>query len=219
MNTKFLSSAIITLALVLSACSSLTIVSSSGQQPAPVEESGPVTGYQPVALDQVLAEVGGGSPIPIHAVVGLNLPSTFAQLGEIRLHRAGTTFYVRLIADVVQREDCISDSIPFRLEVPLNIVNLPEGPYEVNVNGTTASFDPRTDTDEGHGLAACTEYVAAPVVNDSVSYNGISFTIDPALDHSVTAQRCPAVLPTMDQGPGEAHPPYIAFSTPCVYPS
>jgi Tol biopolymer transport system component len=65
-------------------------------------------------------------------------------VGEIRLHRDGTTFFVRLIADIAEREDCQSEgvSIPFRLEIPLNVVNLPEGPYDVNVNGVTASFDP-----------------------------------------------------------------------------
>lgn len=88
-------------------------------------------------------EVSVGSPLPVHAIVGLNLPNRCAQLGEIRLHREGTTFFVRLIADIAEREDCQADSIPFLAEIPLNIVNLPEGPYEVNVNGVTDSFDPR----------------------------------------------------------------------------
>jgi hypothetical protein len=88
-------------------------------------------------------EIGVGSPIPVHAIVGLNQPNSCAQLGEVRLHREGTIFYVRLIADVLEHADCRVDSIPFRLEIPLNIISLPEGPYEVNVNGVTASFDPR----------------------------------------------------------------------------
>ena len=117
-------------------------------------ETGNTTSSQPAAdtvirkddiqVDSVNVEIGVGSPIPVHAVVALSLPNSCAQLGEIRLHRDGTTFYVRLIADITERADCREDSIPFRLEIPLNIVNLPEGPYEVNVNGVTASFDPRT---------------------------------------------------------------------------
>lgn len=95
-----------------------------------------------IQVDGVNVEVGVGSPIPVHAIVSLSLPNTCAQLGEIRLHREGTVFYMRLIADIAERADCRSDSITFRLEVPLNIVNLPQGPYEVNVNGATASFDP-----------------------------------------------------------------------------
>jgi hypothetical protein len=97
-----------------------------------------------IQVDSVNIEVGVGSPIPVHAIVGLSLPNTCAQLGEIRLHREGTTFYVRLIAYSAERADCQADSIPFRAEIPLNIVNLPEGPYEVNVNGVITSFDPRT---------------------------------------------------------------------------
>jgi hypothetical protein len=258
MKSKFLLLTTLILILILNACSPVVITSSPGEQPAPVDEVIPATGYQPVDVDQVQVEVGVGSPIPVHvivsgnlpdscaqvelvqqrqdgsniaitvstipsnaegcvqdtlpfrmsiplnivnlpaasysvdvngtraefkvdtanttsslpaadtvirkddiqvnsvnvevgvgsplpvhAIVGLSLPNTCAQLGEIRLHRDGTTFYVRLIADIAERADCKEDSIPFRLEIPLNIVNLPEGPYEVNVNGVVASFDPR----------------------------------------------------------------------------
>ncbi|HSL29521.1 MAG TPA: hypothetical protein VK900_10005 [Anaerolineales bacterium] len=116
-------------------------------------ETGNTTSSQPdadtvirkddIEVPSVNVEIGVGSPIPVHAIVAVNLPDSCAQLGEIRLHREGNTFYVRLIADIAERADCREDSIPFVLKVPLNIVNLPEGPYEVNVNGTTASFDPR----------------------------------------------------------------------------
>jgi hypothetical protein len=116
-------------------------------------ETGNTTSSQPAAdtvirkddiqVDSVNVEIGVGSPIPVHAIVGLSLPNSCAQLGEIRLHREDKTFYVRLIADITERADCREDSIPFRLEIPLNIVNLPDGPYEVNVNGVSVSFDPR----------------------------------------------------------------------------
>jgi hypothetical protein len=96
-----------------------------------------------VTVDSVDIEMGVGSPIPIHAVVSLNLPSSCVQLRDIRLHREGNTFSARLIADVPERAGCQADNIPFRLEIPLNIVNLPEGAYMVNVNGVAASFDPR----------------------------------------------------------------------------
>ena len=95
-----------------------------------------------IEVEAVNVEIGVGSPIPVHAIAEMNLPGTCAQLGEMRMHREGNTFFVWLIADVSERADCIVDSIPFQLEIPLNIVNLPEGPYEVNINGTTASFDP-----------------------------------------------------------------------------
>lgn len=97
-----------------------------------------------VVVDRVDIESGVGSPIPVHAVASLRLPNTCAQLGEVRLAREANTFHIWLIADIADREDCSADSIPFLARIPLNIVNLPEGSYVVDINGTTASFDPRT---------------------------------------------------------------------------
>jgi hypothetical protein len=97
-----------------------------------------------IQVDSVNIEVGVGSPIPVKAIVSGNLPLACAQLGEVRLHRDVTTFFVRLVAFLPAQTDCAEESIPFHIEVPLNIVNLPQGPYDVNVNGATASFDPRT---------------------------------------------------------------------------
>ena len=98
-----------------------------------------------IEVPGVSIDVGVGSPIPVHAIVGLDLANTCAQVGEMRLHRDGSTFYIRLIADIADREDCQADpptgGIPFRMDIPLNVVNLPEETYEVNVNGTTTTFD------------------------------------------------------------------------------
>jgi hypothetical protein len=167
-----------------------------------------------VQVDDANLEIGVGSPIPVHAVVSLSLPNTCAQLGEIRLHREGTTFYVRLIAYIAERADCQADSIPFRAEIPLNIVNLPEGPYEVNVNGVTTSFDPLTEPASNSENLACTDPVDVSAVNGRIEYNGISFDLDPALAYTLSARSCPAVPPQENQGPGEAHPAYMAFTFP-----
>jgi hypothetical protein len=94
-----------------------------------------------IKVDSVSVEHGTGSPILVHAIVSANLPSTCAQLGEVRFHRAEKIFFVQLLAYIPAQAACNSDTLPFRLEVPLNIVNLPEGTYEVNVNGTTTTFE------------------------------------------------------------------------------
>ncbi|MEW6287042.1 MAG: hypothetical protein AB1509_12530 [Chloroflexota bacterium] len=64
MNTKTLSFIVLSMILLFNACSPLTtIVSSSGEQPTPIESyDQPSAGYQPITVDQV--EVGVGSPIP-----------------------------------------------------------------------------------------------------------------------------------------------------------
>lgn len=94
-----------------------------------------------IQVDDVSVEIGVGSPIPVHAIVSANLPKHCGQLGEVQLKRDGNTFFVRLIAELPKETECDNDSLPFRLEIPLNIVNLPEGTYEVNVNGAVTSFD------------------------------------------------------------------------------
>ena len=97
-----------------------------------------------IQVDAVNVDIGRGSPLPIHAIVSANLPNACAQLGEVRVHRDETTFFVRLVAYVPAQTDCNPDTLPMRVEVPLNIAFSPEGPYEVNVNGVTSSFDQRT---------------------------------------------------------------------------
>lgn len=97
-----------------------------------------------IQVDSVNVDIGRGSPLPIHAIISANLPNACAQLGEVRVHRDGTTFLVRLVAYVPAQTDCNPDTLPLRVEVPLNVAPAPEGPYEVNVNGITASFDHRT---------------------------------------------------------------------------
>jgi hypothetical protein len=93
-----------------------------------------------IEVSNVAVEVGPGSPVSVHAVVDLNLPNSCAQLGELRLQRQEQAFTIRLISYTLEREGCLVDSIPFRAEIPLNMVNLAPGSYSVNVNGFETSF-------------------------------------------------------------------------------
>jgi hypothetical protein len=92
-------------------------------------------------VDDVRIEVGVGSPLPVHAVVSANLPKSCGQLGEILMYRADKTFFVHLTGHLPAQSECNPDTLPLRLEIPLNLVNLPEGTYEVNVNGVTTNFN------------------------------------------------------------------------------
>jgi hypothetical protein len=96
-----------------------------------------------IQVDAVNIDIGRGSPPSIHAIVSANLSNACARLGEVRVHRDETTFFVRLVAYIPAQTDCNPDTLPMHIEVPLNIVYAPEGPYVVNVNGVTASFDHR----------------------------------------------------------------------------
>lgn len=94
-----------------------------------------------VLVDSVSVEVGRGSPLPVHTVVSANLPNGCSQLTEIQMHRDGNTFYVRLVSSMPAETECNPDTPPLRVEVPLNIIPLTEGTYEVIVNSATTSFD------------------------------------------------------------------------------
>jgi hypothetical protein len=95
-----------------------------------------------ILVDEVKIDIGFGSPTPVNAVVSGTLPNACAQLGEIHLNRDGKTFFARLVAVLPTRADCDQDNIPFRIEIPLSTINLPESTYEVDVNGMTTSFVP-----------------------------------------------------------------------------
>jgi len=163
-----------------------------------------------VQVDDVNVDIGIGSPIPVHAIISANLPNACAQLGEVRVHNDGTTFFIQLLAYVPEQTDCNPDTLPIRLEVPLSILNLPEGPYIVNANGTTASFDMNTIAAQ----ADCSGTEVVPVVDGQVNFQGISFNLDPLLANELIASVCPEVLLQENQGPGEAHPPYVSFMFP-----
>jgi len=97
-----------------------------------------------IKVDDVNIDIGRGSPLPVHAIVSANLPNTCAQLGEVRIHRNETSFFVQLLAYIPAETDCNPDTLPIRIEIPLNVAFAPEGPYTVIVNGVTASFDHHT---------------------------------------------------------------------------
>lgn len=94
-----------------------------------------------IQVDSVSVEHGFGSPLPVHTIVSANLPNACAQLGEIRFHRDGTNIFVRLVAYIPAQTDCNQDTVPVRLEIPINIVGLEEGTYTVTVKGTSTTFD------------------------------------------------------------------------------
>ncbi len=126
-----------------------------------------------IQVDGVNVEIGEGSPNPVHAKVRLSLSNTCTQVGEIRLHRDGTTFYVQLIADIAERADCqenpLTGPLPYWMAIPLNIVNLPEGPYEVNVNGVTVSFDPSQKPASNADLGEFESHLQAAVTQRDVA--------------------------------------------------
>lgn len=115
------------LALVLAACG-----------PAAAAAQG---GGQAVAVDLVSVEFGQGSPFPVNAVIGVSLPEHCAQISTIRQTLAGREFQITIEAQQPAGAECLADSLPYRLSLPLNMAALEHGRYTVTVNGVSAEFD------------------------------------------------------------------------------
>ena len=69
-----------------------------------------------------------------------NCPTDCAQLAEVKVTQQDFTFEITLNVTPGTREECFRDTLPFRIAVPLNMVNQPEGTYTVNVNGASTTF-------------------------------------------------------------------------------
>ncbi len=98
-----------------------------------------VTMMEPAVIDQVEVEIGVGSPIPVSVNVSGNFPDTCAQIGELKQEIQGQDIWITILTTTPDEgEACIKDSLPFRMNIPLNVVNLPPGEYNVFVNGVGA---------------------------------------------------------------------------------
>jgi hypothetical protein len=143
---------LVLLVFTLAACAPAVIVSSSGVQPTPIVETEEVAQVAtivptPAAVDlpemkvsDVQMQIGVGSPIPVDAFISAELPDICAQLAEVKVAQKDFTFDVTLRVTPGTREECFRDTLPFRMVMPLNMVNQPEGTYTVNVNGASTTF-------------------------------------------------------------------------------
>jgi hypothetical protein len=61
---------------------------------------------------------------------------------------------------------------------------------------------------------SCSEPVEVSPVDGKISYNGISFRLNPSLANRLIAWMCPALPLREDLMPAEAHPPYTTFHFP-----
>ena len=96
---------------------------------------------RPIAVANVTVDVGVGSPIPVDAFVSGEWPDLCAQLAQVTQRYAGKTFDITLLATAADPA-CPPDflGLPFRIAIPINVVELPEGQYTVTANGATTTF-------------------------------------------------------------------------------
>jgi hypothetical protein len=92
-------------------------------------------------VSNVTVDVGVGSPIPVDAFVSGEWPDLCAQLAQITQRFEGNTFEITLLATAADPA-CPPDAVglPFRIAIPINVVELPEGEYIVTANGASTAF-------------------------------------------------------------------------------
>jgi hypothetical protein len=91
---------------------------------------------RPIPVDNVQVQVGVGSPIPVDIFVSGTWPDLCAQIAQINQRFTANQIEVDLLATPVD-PNCPPDflGLPFRIAIPVNAVELPEGSYTVVVNG------------------------------------------------------------------------------------
>jgi hypothetical protein len=136
---------LVLMVFVLASCAPAVIVSSVGVKPTPVVETeevvpAPAVELPKLTVHDVQIQIGVGSPIPVDAFVSAELPDTCAQLAEVKMTQQDFTFEISMSVTPGTRAECMRDTLPFRIAIPLNMVNQPEGTYTVNVNGVSTTF-------------------------------------------------------------------------------
>jgi len=131
-------------------------------QAAPVETTDPADGLRPLTVEAVQVEIGVGSPIPVEVVASGSWPDLCAQLARVEQTIARNRIVIRLLATPAD-EGCPPDHVglPFRIAVPLNIVEMEQGTYSVDVNGVGTTFVWPQDTPEPPGALDTGPYTVA----------------------------------------------------------
>lgn len=128
--------------LILGACS---LRSAPPANPTPVIETPAAeatASLRPVIVEDVRVTIGVGSPIPVDVFVSGTWNDLCAQLAQMEQRMVDNRFEISLMASPA-RSDCPPDTLglPFRIAVPLNMVEMPAGSYTVAVNGVETSFE------------------------------------------------------------------------------
>jgi hypothetical protein len=180
-----------------------TIQAATGAPVTPVVSTEPAAtaagaaGLRPIPVSNVTVDVGVGSPIPVDAFVSGEWPDLCAQLAQISQQFTGTTFEITLLATAADPA-CPPDflGLPFRIAIPINVVELPEGTYTVIANGATATFTVPVTSPTGQPPTseATVEPPATPAPAATVA--APAGTADPATAAAATADPTTAAAAT-----------------------
>jgi hypothetical protein len=109
-------------------------------QPLPTQAIPPET-LRPLVVAAVSVDVGVGSPGLLEIVASGDWPDLCAQLAQVTSRIDGTEISISLFATAAD-PSCPPDyiGVPFRIAIPLNPVQLPDGEHTATVNSVSTSF-------------------------------------------------------------------------------
>ena len=95
-----------------------------------------------LVVEDVRVEIGVGSPIPVVVQVDGEWNDPCANLAEVRQSVSGNQIDITLLATPAEAS-CLpaNQGLPFRIAVPLNMVEMALGEYRVVVNGVESVFE------------------------------------------------------------------------------
>ena len=97
------------------------------------------------AVEQIDILLLESFPVQVQVVALGNLPDGCTRIGEITQEQVGNEFRVNIATVRPEHALCPQALVPFEQTVALEVVGLPAGTYEVNVNGVTGSFELTAD--------------------------------------------------------------------------
>jgi hypothetical protein len=178
------------------------IVRGEGSQPTPVEQTIDTSvDLREMVVEGISVEIGVGSPIPVDAVIGGTWPGLCSQIAEINQQEGERSFDIRLFATPDQPA-CPPDhlGLPFRIVIPLNMVEKPAGTYTVTANGVKTTFEWNVKA------------VNVDPVVESFTFESVSFALDRAVATSASGQVLPENSNSADGPYWDLHPEYVSIA-------
>jgi len=138
-----------------------------------------VKDFRPIQVEAVQVEIGVGSPIPVDIFVSGSWPDLCAQLAQVNQAINGNRITVDILASPASK-NCPPDQLglPFRIALPLNMVEIAQDTYTIVVNGVETSFKWPPDETETPAAGDGVSHVIAYIGNDGNLWVGSLHGID-----------------------------------------
>lgn len=119
-----------------------TVTNTIPVETEPLQSAPENTELRQIPVQDVTVQVGVGSPVPVDIFVSGSWPDLCAQIARVEQHFEGFRVVISLLA-TPPNPDCPPDNVglPFRIAIPLNMLEKEIGTYSIAVNGVETSFE------------------------------------------------------------------------------